>query len=42
MTVSGKSVGICVGEEGVGETECGVSVGTSGGSAVIGGIEYQL
>ena len=35
MTRAGKSAGMCAGEEGVGETECVVSVGFSGGGVVI-------
>ena len=35
MSRAGKSASMCAGEEGVGETECVVSVGSSGGGVVV-------
>ena len=35
MSIAGKSAGMCAGEEGVGETECVVSVGSAGGGGVV-------
>ena len=36
MSIAGKSAGMCAGEEGVGETECMVSVGSVGEGVVVG------